>query len=392
MTDDFLKDFGMSQAEHSALVQLARASTFDDGSKLARLRTQQRYADKGKAIADILSSFQGLRSAAGISSVILDLKQDPARSSDWETILERFYGDPILIRSRVVWLAFQAALRADAKFALEVAPARSHENTLTGNLIRGLTAESDLWSSHAAGLLSRIKAPLTFESADISVGGGEQKTGGDFVIIIDLEEETEVAADQNSTAANLLAPRRGHQIVPIVFQAKRFVGGTADISQWHEKRGYQFNKLRKTRCASSYIFYENGDVEIKAASLPIVKPVQHCRPITVETHTRVFERSTDFATYLLWAINDPVAFPRAPSREDAMNMVSASVQADSFRRIVFLGNTDGLRNLYTEALRNLKQEIAEQNRPSTPTASSADVEAGQSDVDTDPPPPLNGFW
>ena len=212
------------------------------------------------------------------------------------------------------------------------------------------------------------------------------------MVIVDLEEEPEIPADLNSTAANLLGPRRGHQIIPIVFQAKRFVSGTADISQWHKKRGYQFNKLRKTKCASSYIFYENGDVEIKAPSLPIVKPVQHCRRITVETHTSVFERSTDFATYLLWAVNDPNAFPRAPSREDAMNMVSASVRADSFRRIVFLGNTEGLRNLYAEALRRLKEEIAEQNRPSVPTASAPDVQVGQTNDDTYHPPTLGGFW
>ncbi|UHS59830.1 hypothetical protein [Agrobacterium vaccinii] len=391
MADDFLEDFGMSQAEHFALVQFAQANTFDDGSKLARLRTQQRYADKGSAIADLLVSFKGLRSAAGICSEIISLKQDPTRSLDWETTLEKLYGDPIMSRSRVTWLAFQAALRADAKFALEVAPARSHENTLTGTLIRGLTAECDLWASHAAGFLSRIKAPLTFESADISVGGGEQETGGDFVVIIDLEEEAETRADLHSSARALLGPRCGHQIIPIVFQAKRFVGTKANISQWHEKRGYQFNKLRKTKCASSYIFYENGDEEINAAALPIVKPVQNCKPISVEKYTPVYENSTDLATYLLWAINDPDAFPRAPTKEDAMNMVCASVRR-SFRRIVFLGNTDGLRKLYAEAYRNLKDEIAEQNRSVSRSPMPEDLESGPAgNDDTTPPAKPFGF-
>lgn len=381
MPDFDLAPFGMTLDEHHALMLDVENPTFDPGSKLARLRTRQRYADRGKTIAARLSSFQDLRSAAGLYYVIAGLKNDPTKSYDWEESLEQLYREPIFTRSRIVWMAFHAALRADAKFALAVTPARAHENTLSGNFITGFTAQCDHWSSHARGLLSRATKSLTFESADMSVGGGEQKTGGDFAIIIDLEEEDELPADLEIDIKPLLAPSRGHQIIPIVFQAKRFTGNTADISQRHKKRGYQFNKLRKTKCASSYIFYENGDERIDDAVVPIVKPTQNCRPVRLEKNTPVFEGSMDFATYLLWAISDVNAFPRASSKEEALNMIFANAQRESFRRIAFLGNTGELRNRYAEALKNLRLEIAEQNKQHPEPASDADNPEGPSPFD-----------
>ncbi|WP_408914444.1 hypothetical protein [Brucella pseudogrignonensis] len=377
--DSVFEPFGLTEAEHTALIHDVAEYTLDPGSKLARLRTQRRYSDLGKGIGNLLSSFQGLRSTTGLCYVIAGLKNDPTKTYSWEGALESLYHDPIFTRSRTVWMAFHAALRADSKFALTVAPARAHENTLSGNFISGFTAQCDHWSSHAKGILSRTANPLIFESADISVGGGEQKTGGDFALIIDLEEEDDVPADLASAATPLLSPRRGHQIIPIVFQAKRFVGETADISQRHKSRGYQFDKLRKTACASSYIFYENGASEIEEAVVPIVKPVQNCRAITIEKSTPVFEQSVDFATYLLWAICDEEAFPRASSKEEAINMVCATAKRTSFRRIAFLGNTAGLRNSYQAALYRLSEEIAAQ-RVHQPQ------EEIQADIDLPEPP------
>jgi hypothetical protein len=83
------------------------------------------------------------------------------------------------------------------------------------------------------------------------------------------------------------------------------------------------------------------------------------------------ERSTDFATYILTALND---FPIAPSVEDALNMVLANTSPDRLCRLAVFANSTGAGARYAASLAQLQAEIR-----SLPPGTTADTEPDATD-------------
>ncbi|MFV8621746.1 hypothetical protein, partial [Ralstonia pseudosolanacearum] len=290
----------------------------------------------------------------------------------WEQILERVYGDPIAIRNRVVWLFFHACLQAERDFALDACPAHSREDMLSGRFLEGVKAACTSWATAASTYLERTQDVLEVSNIDLTVGGGEQKTGGDFALILDIQESASRPDDLEPSVTALTGGPRGDAFVPLLFQAKCYTGSKADISQKNKTLGYQFNRLRQVNCASNYIFYENGEKYNDSPSLPMVKPVSACKPVETHRSTDVFDQSVNFATYILRAVNGFDSIPAAKTREDALNMIFANASPSTINRITVLGNTSDLSKKYREALQRLQEEIDNPAEEKTQEDNAAD--------------------
>jgi hypothetical protein len=355
-----LDAFGISFNEIVAMRSLAHSETFGDKGHVARLATAKRTQDSGAHIAEQLWECKQILSKVGViksTYLVQELNTPQATQPTWEQILERVFDEPVAIRNRVIWLFFHACLHAERDFALDVCPAHSREDTLTGRLLEGIKGACASWGAASLSYLSRIKNVLEVSSIDLTVGGGEQKTGGDFALILDIKENASRDDDLDPDVIKLTGGPRGDVFVPLLFQAKCYTGSNADISQRHSKRGYQFNRLRQVECASNYIFYENGKKRIDFPALPMVKPVSACQPVEICRTTDVFRHSVNFSTYLLRAANGFDSIPAARTREDALNMILANTSPDAVTRIAILGNTSGLDKTYRDTLQQLRNEI-----------------------------------
>ena len=364
-----LKAFGFSVDEICALMTRADATAFDAKAKLSRLVTLRRTGDAGAHIANQLWECSGVLSKVGVYHAIglsRDLVEKRQNTPGWEELLSRIFRDPVAVRNRTVWLLYQACLEAQRDFALDVCPARSHETLLTGRLVGQLSAACKHWRATAASFLERVDNTLELSFLDLSVAGGEQETGGDFALILDIEEAPPFGEDAEPEVITLTGGPRGDIVIPLLYQAKRYTGERANVSQKHYVRGFQFNQLRKTQCASSYIFYENGKTQIETPALPMVKPASVCKPVEFSPYTEVFEQSVDLATHVLRAINGFEDIPAAPSREDALNMILSSTSPDRLSRVAILCNTLGLASKYEEALGRLRAEPSDEPNPDAP--------------------------
>lgn len=377
---NLLDALGISLSEITAMQNLARARTFSDKGKFARLATAQRTRGMGAHIAQQLWECKQILSKVGIyKSMYLSQQLYSAQVTQptWEQILERIYDEPVATRNRVIWVLFHACLQAERDFSLDVCPAQSREDVLTGRLLEGIKGACTSWAEASSSYLNRIKNTLEVSCIDLTVGGGEQETGGDFALILDIKENASCLEDSEPDIITLTGGPRGDVFVPLVFQAKRYIGSSADISQKHSVRGYQFNCLRQVDCASNYIFYENGEKRIDLPALPLVKPVSACEAIETSRTTEVFSRSVDFATYILRAANGFDSIPAARTREDALNMILANTSPDRVTRLTILGNTSGLSTTYHDALQQLRAEIEK----------AVDQEPSQDDNSDDVKPP-----
>ncbi|WP_434299822.1 hypothetical protein [Corallococcus exiguus] len=334
--------------------------TFGAKAQLARLNTVKRTTDKGARISTqlweckrILSKV-GLYGTVNLAKRLIDAKI--SRSPQWEEILEEAFREPVSFRDPTVWLLFQASLQAERDFALDVCPAHSREDVLTGRFMESIKGACAAWAEASASYLGRTANMLELSSIDLTVGGGEQETGADFALILDIRE-SEPMPPLDQELITLTGKSRGAAFIPLLFQAKCFTGESADISQKHKTRGYQFSRLRQTACASNYIFYENGEDGIDLPVLPMVKPASLCLPVEVSPKTLVFEKSINFSSYLLRAANGFDAIPAAETREDALNMILANISPLSVSKIAILGNTGGLDAVYRAALDQLRNEI-----------------------------------
>ena len=89
----------------------------------------------------------------------------------------------------------------------------------------------------------------------------------DFALILDTKETPSRSEELEPNIVALTGAPRGHVFVRLVFQAKRYTGSRANISEEHSERGYQFNRLWQVARASSYIFFENGKERIENPAL-----------------------------------------------------------------------------------------------------------------------------
>lgn len=363
---------------------LAYKQTFSDKGNLARLVTTQRVQGSGGHIAEQLWECRRILSKVGLYKRIILMRESAelrAGRLEWDEILEKLYGEPISIRNRVVWLFFHACLQAERDFALDVCSAHSREDVLTGRLLEGIKGACSMWAGASSSYLNRVKNTLEVGGIDLTVGGGEQETGGDFALILDIKEHISCDDDLSSDVVALTGGPQGDIFVPLLFQAKCYVGERADISQKHSVRGYQFNRLRQANCASNYIFYNNGSQSIEYPALPMVKSTLDCDSVESSRNTGVFDRSVNFSTYMLMAVNGFEGIPVAKTREDALNMILANSSPSVITKIAIFGNAVDLSMRYQEALSRLREEIELQNE----MGSSERQELSQEDDASDAP-------
>jgi len=360
----FLKKFGLTFDEVNGMKGRATDEAFSDKGKLSRLNTISRDSSARETISTGLAGCKRILSKVGLLAHIYlvneMVSEKRTSSQNWDELLGRVLLDPLSFRDPTVWLLFQAALQSERDFSLDVCPVHSREDVLTGRFIEGLSGACRLWADSFRSYLNRTGNVLEISSIDLTVGGGEQATGGDFALILDIRKSTPIpplAPD----LITLTGPLQGPLFVPLLFQAKCYTGESADISQKHKTRGYQFSQLRKTVCASNYIFYENGTAGIQFPALPMVKPSSACSPVESAPKTPVFEKSVNFSTYLLKAINGFDDIPSATTREEALNMILANTSENSITRVAILGNTHGLDVIYRDALAQLRSQIDSEN-------------------------------
>ena len=357
-----LDEFGISLDEIFLMKARAQNETFSQKALLARFATAMRTSDAGAYIARQLSECRRILSGVGALTMISnsrDLVESRTAQLSWEDLLEKRFEDPMAVQNRAIWLLFHVCLQAQRDFALDVCVGRSREDVLTGRFLEGIKSACAGWADSSSSYLQRVKNVLEISSLDLTVGGAEQATGGDFALVLDIKGAPSCAKDFEPDVVTLTeGGPRGDFFVPLVFQAKRYTGSAADISRRHKSQGYQFNRLRENRCASAYVFYENGDDGIDRPALPMVKPANQCSPVETSRGTDVFDKSVDFATYILRAVNGFADMPAAQTREDALNMILANASPESLTKLVVLGNTSGLQRKYEDALTALRLEIA----------------------------------
>lgn len=362
--ENFLKDFGLTIDEIDGMTALAREHAFSDKAKFSRLNTTKHRADAKKNISAALADCKRILSLVGMLTHIDMMKnlvaKKQTRSEEWDELLDRVLLGPVSFRDPTVWLLFHAALQAEREFALDICPAHSREDVLTGRFIEVISGACSLWAERLKSFLDRTDNVLELSSIDLTIDGGEQATGGDFALILDIGENEPIPPLTPDLIA-LTGPIRGPIFVPLLFQAKCYTKEFADISQKHETRGYQFSRLCQTACASNFIFYENAKGRIDYPALPMVKPSSACSPVETSPKTAVFEKSVNFSTYLLKAINGFDDIPSATTREEALNMILANTSENSLTKVVILGNTDGLDVIYRDALAQLRIQIAKES-------------------------------
>jgi hypothetical protein len=190
--------------------------------------------------------------------------------------------------------------------------------------------------------LARSENSLSVQRIDLSILGGEQATGGDFGLILDFDSRS----IQPSRRAEALSRR----IVPLIFQAKRYVRPNADVSQHHIFRGYQHNLLAQNNCASAYIFYENGRGRIDHPAPPLVKPVGK---VATPSRTSVFSDSYDISSYLLNALADEHFAAGAASADEALRMIYARADPGQLAYLAVISNDARAAARYAALLGNL---------------------------------------
>lgn len=371
MSSDWFKTFGLDHDEIFSWLSRAHETIKHPKTEISLLITQNKNERISKIVAECLWKCETVASAIGkikkiqISKDAMVLHDDGSVKSitefrKWSFLLERLYSDPLSIENKAVWLFFQAIFEAQRDFALDVCPPTSNETFLTGRFVGSIKTACDAWSHFAAPYLSRSNQRIAISQIDLSVGGYEQKTGGDLALILDIEESPIAHWGLNRTPPRSSTPPQRNSIIPIVFQAKRYTGKRADISEHHNVRGYQFDMLRQTTCASSYIFFENGPTRIEYPALPMVKASSSCAHPSLSPRTEVFENSLDFATYILQAIDGSGDAPAAKTREDALNMILANASPDRIGQVVILGNKSGLDVAYANALATLRRSFLDE--------------------------------
>ncbi len=243
-------------------------------------------------------------------------------------------------------MLFFALLESSANFQIDHCPSPSEEGLLTGMLLSEISRQCEVWRKVAAKPLDRMQTTLSLDRIDLSIRGGEQATGGDFGLILQI--------DDRGTQPASLPEAYGVRIVPLIFQAKRYVRPTADVSQKHDIRGYQYDLLSQNQCASAYIFYENG---IRRVRRPVPALIKSVANVSSPDRTPVFNDSLDLPCYLFKALHDSAFAPGASSPEEALRMIYANADAGQLASLAVISNSSVAGAEYSAALTELDSEI-----------------------------------
>ena len=337
----FLEDFGISLEE--GLEAKAKSYTYLNGPKarlaLQVLRTEAPLADR-KSRDTLHQAWARILSEAGKGVAVL-------MGGDGNPKLNSLFGyvdacliDPICWCDPATWALFYSTREASDDLQLDNCPTPTSESHLSGALIGALRRSCEQWRTAISGPLERQGVILSLDQLDLSILGGEQATGGDFALVLELS----MLGEDGSAS---------QRAVPLIFQAKRYVRPNADVSQRHHIRGYQRQILSQNRCASAYIFYENGSSQIELPLPPLVKPVVS---VGQNSRTEATNESMDLASYLVTRLHSPELAMNAPNAEEALRMIYSG---SSPSRIAVLASDEMALSRYQAALSNLAHEFVD---------------------------------
>ena len=343
----FLDEFGITAQEAIDLRSMALESVSTHKSILSRRILERESQETSIRIAQAFRSgwLQGFSKVGQYTSVqhFLD-HPDEMRYLEW--LVTDFLVDPLVYRNVAAWCFHLALQESSAAFQLDSCPSPNGEERLSGILLEKISGCCAAWTREALDPLKRTQAEISLSSIDLSILGGEQVTGGDFGLVLHFEEKrTQKAVRQESSNT---------RIIPLIFQAKRYVRPKARVSQRHRDRGFQRDLLNRNRCASAYIFYENGSERIDLPLPPLIKPVDK---VAAAGRTVVFEHSLDLPSYLFKTMYDASFASSASSPEDALRMMYARADIGQLSRLAVISDSSTSSLFYEEALRDLNEEI-----------------------------------
>lgn len=325
----FLEEFGFTGQEATDMHSLAQDAVRTQKSILSRRILERASHETTIRIARAFRTGwpQGF-SKAGQGMMVVLHRDGLAEIDSLEWLLTDFLADPLVYRNLAAWCLHLALQESSAAFQLESCPSPTSEERLTGSLLARISERCNAWAKQAAEPLNRTKASLSLHCIDLSILGGEQVTGGDFGLVLDFEEKWTQPASREEPPNS--------RIVPLIFQAKRYVRPTADVSQRHGIRGYQHDLLTRNKCASAYVFYENGTKKIDSPLPPLIKPVER---VPKPGGTNVFEDGLDLPGNFFKAMYDMSFGPTAASPEEALRMMYANADADQLAMLAVIADS-----------------------------------------------------
>ena len=349
----FLDEFGFTGQEATDMHFLARDAVRTQESILSRQILESASHETTVRIARAFrAGWPRGFSKVGQYRTVLDARDQPTNIDSLAWVVTDFLVDPLVYRNVAAWCLHHALQESSTTFQLDSCPSPTSEGFLTGSLLTLISERCQSWAAEADKPLTRTKASISLHRIDLSILGGEQATGGDFGLVLDFEEKWTQPASREEPPNS--------RIVPLIFQAKRYVRPTADVSQRHDIRGYQYELLTRNKCASAYILYENGTKKIGSPIPPLIKPAES---VAKPGRTNVFEDSLDLPSYFFKAMYDTSFGPTAASPEEALRMMYANADADQLAMLAVIADSATAHLRYQEALRDLAPEIRRSRTP-----------------------------
>ncbi|MGE4337880.1 MAG: hypothetical protein AB7E55_18135 [Pigmentiphaga sp.] len=190
-----------------------------------------------------------------------------------------------------LWVLYHACLTAEQEFArVDCKPAK-REEAQSANFLKQIGYACQKWLNQTQAVVNRFNSTVGLSELSLEVQGREQSTGGDFALLIEYRKSREDIPE----------------IIPVVLQSKRFNGdGIADISRKNNTTGrFQFHTLKETRsrCPAGYFFFNNDTQAVtKEPHVPALKDVRDMPMAAVPKTDYVWEKSNNFATFVLHLI------------------------------------------------------------------------------------------
>lgn len=272
----------------------------------------------------------------------------------FEGYVRQLMTEPVMIRDLSHWVLFFALRDASDRFRMMDCRASQSEAHLDGLLLGAIRAACERWAKIVEGPLARYDSSTMLQKIDLSLLGGEQLTGGDIGLIVDIDGRSIQPSDRNPLKT------RARRIVPIILQSKRYTRPTADISQHHDVRGYQRHLLGRNDCVSAYLLYENGSELIQSPLPPIIKPIA---AVADRNTTRAVEGGFDLAAYMMGALQDEVRYPGAATPAEALRMIFANGTPS---HLAVIAGDRRTAAYYTAEFQALATEIREKGKDQGP--------------------------
>ncbi len=345
----FLNECGLTADEIVELQSIAMKSIDTSRAVLSRRNLECVSPETTDRIRNALvKDWMTIFSETGRYRLVGSVRDDPGMIQSLHGFLTNILVDPLMHRSVVSWCFYHALRESSESFQLDHCTSPTGESHLTGLLLGEIKNKCCLWGEIAATPLDRAQTNLSLKRIDLSILGGEQKTGGDFALVLDFHQK----------GLNVQSELSDFRIVPLVFQAKRYLRPSADLSQKHRTRGYQSTLLCRNPCRSAYIFYENGTHRIEIPMQPLLKSVTD---VSVPPYrTNVLEGGIDLPSYLLKALCSPSFAVEAESEEEALRMILGSGHSAQLSTLAVISSTSDAEERYSSAL--VKAFHEDQNR------------------------------